>query len=215
MVILWCYLISLILPNIVVANGLKTMCNVPTTTIGHIKTTKSKTKLDLNGLTYSPLGLRQESNKKFLANKLVLRGGAIGIPPVANDLAVSAMVIAETFIWLKLWSTCAKKGFLASTLTRKIIHAGSAPLFMMHWPLFSDSSFAPVIAASIPLLQIIRWELAGVISIQLYWTRKQRLFIAGKSPSSAAISSTSSKASNQSTNDLVTAVSRYLSSDSS
>jgi hypothetical protein len=77
-----------------------------------------------------------------------LRGGYL------NDASVSVLVLGESILWLKIWTTVAKEGLLDSKITRKIIHSGSAPLFMAHWPLYSAAPGARLFAAMIPLLQV-------------------------------------------------------------
>lgn len=83
---------------------------------------------------------------------LNFRGGEIPL----HDLSVSAVVMGLSSIWLKAWTTLAKTGILESTLTRKIIHCGSAPLFIAQWPLYSSSPYARYYAALIPLFQLGR-----------------------------------------------------------
>lgn len=95
-----------------------------------------------------------KTSLKSIESVLDLRAGSY--PLLTNDAALTVSLVFEVFIWLKLWTTLASKGMLPSTLTRKIIHSGSAPLFMMHWPLYADTSFAPLLASIIPLLQILR-----------------------------------------------------------
>ncbi|KAJ1439345.1 hypothetical protein B484DRAFT_391834 [Ochromonadaceae sp. CCMP2298] len=84
-----------------------------------------------------------------------LRGGYL------NDASVSMLVLGESVLWLKIWTTVAKEGLLDSKITRKIIHSGSAPLFMAHWPLYSAAPGARLFAALVPLLQVVRLYLAG------------------------------------------------------
>jgi len=81
-----------------------------------------------------------------------LRGGA----STFHDLSISALATVESIVWLKAWTTLAKEKILDSKITRKIIHAGSAPLFIAHWPLYSRSPGAKYLAAVVPLLQVIR-----------------------------------------------------------
>ncbi len=76
----------------------------------------------------------------------------------AYDLGVTAMVAGESVLWLRLWSTVARRGLLDSKITRKIIHTGSAPLLLAHWPLFSSAPQARYFAALIPLLQMVRYQ---------------------------------------------------------
>lgn len=93
---------------------------------------------------------------------LRVRGGACSasalqmLSPVVHDAAISAMVVTESLIWLKIWTTLAAKDVLDPKLSRKIIHSGSAPLFMAHWPLYSATTFGKFFAAGVPLLQVIR-----------------------------------------------------------
>lgn len=89
-------------------------------------------------------------NPKFKVE--LLRGGSIPV----HDVSVSLLVLGESLVWLKVWTTLAKEGVLDSKVTRKIIHSGSAPLFIAHWPLYSASPSAKYIAAIVPLLQVIR-----------------------------------------------------------
>ncbi|RYH13797.1 hypothetical protein EON65_34820 [archaeon] len=79
-----------------------------------------------------------------------------GFSPLIQDVAVSTMVLGETLIWLKIWTTLATRGVVESTLTRKIIHLSCVPFFILHWPLYSASPSAAYLAASIPLAQMLR-----------------------------------------------------------
>jgi hypothetical protein len=99
-------------------------------------------------------GLKQQQFAFHTAS--TLRAGA-SIDPMLRDAAVSALVASESFVWLKLWGALASSGVLDSKLTRKIIHTGSAPLFIAHWPLYSSAPSAKYLAVAVPLLQTIRF----------------------------------------------------------
>ena len=117
--------------------------------------------------------IKWNSNDKFTnQNAIYIRGG--GVPPLnslptisdlfqlqptVRDSILTGVILSETVIWLKIWTTLAKKGILPSNLTRKIIHSGSVPLFLIHWPLYSLSPSAKYFAATIPLLQILRFTI--------------------------------------------------------
>lgn len=107
-----------------------------------------------------------KTSLRSIESVLDLRAGSFS-PFLTNDAALTVSLVIEVFIWLKLWTTLAGKGVLPSTLTRKIIHSGSAPLFMMHWPLYADTSFAPFVASIIPLLQILRY--LPVFSLEFHY----------------------------------------------
>eukprot|EP01038_Epipyxis_sp_PR26KG_P006217 gene6217-8569_t len=82
----------------------------------------------------------------------------------SQNTIVSIAVIGAVYIWLKVWTTLASNGILAPNLTRKIIHSGSAPLFLLMWPLYSKTSHANIVAAIIPIMQVIRLYSAGTSS---------------------------------------------------
>eukprot|EP01035_Chromulina_nebulosa_P003802 gene3802-5198_t len=69
--------------------------------------------------------------------------------PIISDTLLTTVILSETVFWLKIWTTLAKRNILPSTITRKIIHSGSAPLFILHWPLYSAAPSAKLLAATI------------------------------------------------------------------
>ena len=77
--------------------------------------------------------------------------------PVTQDVLSSCAALGGSVVWLQVWIQLAKSGKMDSRLSRKIIHCGSAPLFICLWPLYSSDGLATrVIASSIPLIQMIR-----------------------------------------------------------
>ncbi len=88
------------------------------------------------------------------------------ITGLLRDANLSLFLIVETIIWLKMWALVVVMGWMPSTLTRKIIHTLSAPLFMFHWPFFTNyeplsSSRCKIglqrlIVAVVPFLQIAK-----------------------------------------------------------
>jgi hypothetical protein len=85
-----------------------------------------------------------------------LLSASLSSRPIISDSLLTTVILSETILWLKIWTTLAKNNVLPSTITRKIIHSGSAPLFILHWPLYSAAPSAKLLAATIPLLQIFR-----------------------------------------------------------
>eukprot|EP01039_Chlorochromonas_danica_P011178 gene11178-12464_t len=106
----------------------------------------------------SPLSSTPSPSRRTDRAILQLRGG---LSPYLHDAAVSTLITGESLLWLKLWTSLAARGAIASTVTRKIIHATCAPLFILHWPLYSDLPTASLFAAAIPLLQLLRLYWAG------------------------------------------------------
>lgn len=101
------------------------------------------------------LGLSREPAGRFLKTNLK------ALSPLQQDLAVSALSVGGTIVWLQIWIGLAKRGVIESKLSRKIIHTGSAPLFMFLWPLFSSSPNAKYFAAGVVVLQMTRLVVAG------------------------------------------------------
>jgi phytol kinase len=64
-------------------------------------------------------------------------------------------------IWLRLNDLAAHRGWINSRLSRKIIHMGTGPLYVLCWPLFSDSSVSPFLAALVPLSFSLQFALIG------------------------------------------------------
>lgn len=79
-----------------------------------------------------------------------------------QDVGGAALVAGAAGVWLKLWTTLATAGKVDSKDSRKIIHCGSGPLFLLCWPFFSAEPFARLFAAAVPLLQIIAVSVAGL-----------------------------------------------------
>lgn len=87
-------------------------------------------------------------------------------PVLLRDSVCMVAVVLAAAVWVDLWSGLASKGRLPSTLSRKLIHTGSAPLFLICWPLFSEAPSARVAACAVPLLQVVRLVRAGLSSGQ-------------------------------------------------
>ena len=83
------------------------------------------------------------------------------VPTLVRDSTCAVLLAVAAKIWVKLWSWLASSGALPSTLTRKLIHAGTGPLFMLGWPLFSDAPSAVIFASAVPLINLFRLWLAG------------------------------------------------------
>ena len=87
------------------------------------------------------------------------------LAPLTQDIASTVVSIGGATAWLQIWINLAKNGKIETKLSRKIIHTGSAPLFMCLWPLYSSGDLTSrVIASLVPLAQMIRLASAGINS---------------------------------------------------
>eukprot|EP01041_Mallomonas_annulata_P002944 gene2944-5788_t len=82
-------------------------------------------------------------------------------PSVVQDILSSSLALGGSIVWVEVWTRLAVSGTIDSKLARKIIHCGSAPLFMSLWPLYSSDPTNRIFASIVPFLQIIRLTLAG------------------------------------------------------
>ena len=64
--------------------------------------------------------------------------------------------------WLRLNDFFAHRGWVSSGLSRKIIHIGTGPIFVLTWLFFGDDPAARFLAALIPLAITLQFALVGL-----------------------------------------------------
>lgn len=74
--------------------------------------------------------------------------------------AVITLVVAVTF--LRLMDFFAHRGWIESRLSRKLIHIGTGPIFVLCWLLFLDRPEARWLAALVPLMIVVQFALVGL-----------------------------------------------------
>ena len=67
-----------------------------------------------------------------------------------------------SIVWLRLIDFIAAKGLVSKKLSRKIIHIGTGPIFVVCWLFFPENPFSRYLAAVIPLLISIQFFLIGI-----------------------------------------------------
>ncbi len=82
--------------------------------------------------------------------------------PLLNDLLAAAVTLAAALTWLRLIDFLAHRGWLEARLSRKIIHIGTGPLFVLCWLLFSPAAHARWLAALVPLAITLQFLLVGL-----------------------------------------------------
>lgn len=80
--------------------------------------------------------------------------------PLIRDVTCSVVCVLLAVLHLKLWSFAVQMGFVASKVSRKMIHCSSAPLFVVVWRFYSQDERARLIAAAVPILNITRMYLS-------------------------------------------------------
>ncbi len=81
---------------------------------------------------------------------------------LAQDVVATFLTFIVSLVWLRLMDTLAHRGLLTQQLSRKIIHIGTGPLFLLCWHLFSSQPWARVFAALVPLAITAQFAAVGL-----------------------------------------------------
>lgn len=65
-------------------------------------------------------------------------------------------------VWLRLNDFAAQRGWIGAALSRKLIHMGTGPVFVLCWLLFPDDPISRFLAALIPLAITFQFFLVGI-----------------------------------------------------
>ena len=78
--------------------------------------------------------------------------------------SIIALIITflVALIWLRLNDFLAHRGVIDSHLSRKLIHIGTGPLFVLCWLLFNENPINRYLAALVPLTFTIQFFLIGI-----------------------------------------------------
>lgn len=81
---------------------------------------------------------------------------------LGNNLLALVVTLVAALLWLRLNDTLAHRGIIGSQLSRKIIHIGTGPIFVLCWLLFTEDASARYLAAIVPLGITIQFFLVGI-----------------------------------------------------
>lgn len=79
-----------------------------------------------------------------------------------NNLLALLITFVAAIAWLRLNDFAAHRGWISSRLSRKIIHMGTGPIFVICWLLFHDAASARYLAALVPGLITLQFLLVGL-----------------------------------------------------
>ena len=82
--------------------------------------------------------------------------------PLYQDLVATLITFAVALTWLRVMDTLAHRGLIEPRLSRKIIHIGTGPLFVICWNFFSVSIQARFLAALVPMAITFQFFLVGI-----------------------------------------------------
>ena len=79
-----------------------------------------------------------------------------------NNIVATILTFAIALAWLRLMDFFAQRGWIESRLSRKIIHIGTGPIYVLCWLMFSDTPEARWLAALVPLAITVQFALVGL-----------------------------------------------------
>jgi dolichol kinase len=82
-------------------------------------------------------------------------------PLWARDAACAVFLVIASVVWIKICNALAGVGLTSQYLSRKLVHMGSGPLFVLFWPLFSTAPSGQLLATVVPVLSLLRLWRAG------------------------------------------------------
>lgn len=78
-----------------------------------------------------------------------------------NSFFALGITFTLALLWLRLNSWAAQRGWISSDLSRKIVHIGTGPLFVLCWLLFPEDPNARYLAATVPGLITAQFIMVG------------------------------------------------------
>lgn len=81
---------------------------------------------------------------------------------LSNLFLALVLTLLIALSWLRLNDFAAHRGWVGSSLSRKIIHIGTGPVFVLCWLLFPDKAAARYLAALVPLGITFQFLLVGL-----------------------------------------------------
>jgi len=79
-----------------------------------------------------------------------------------SDFFALIITFIVSLIWLRLNDFAAHKGWISGKLSRKIIHIGTGPIFVLCWLIFPNSTNSMYFAALVPLTITLQFFLVGI-----------------------------------------------------
>ncbi|MDP1779355.1 MAG: phosphatidate cytidylyltransferase [Anaerolineales bacterium] len=79
-----------------------------------------------------------------------------------NNYIALIITFALSLIFLRSMDFIAQRGWMDSRLSRKVIHIGTGPLFVLCWFLFDDAPSARWLAALVPFAITVQFALIGL-----------------------------------------------------
>jgi phytol kinase len=88
------------------------------------------------------------------------------IKQTMNPYLATLFTFAIAIFFLRLMDFLAHRGLIESRLSRKLIHIGTGPIFVLCWLMYPDASISRWLAALIPLVITVQFVLVGMGILQ-------------------------------------------------
>lgn len=80
----------------------------------------------------------------------------------ANNILALAATFILALTWLRIVDFIAHRGWISGRVSRKIIHAGTGPIFVLCWLFFHNMPSARYLAALVPFAITLQFALVGM-----------------------------------------------------
>ncbi len=81
---------------------------------------------------------------------------------IQRDILATLITFLIALSWLRIMDYLAQKGYISGKLSRKIIHIGTGPIFVLCWMMFSQADYCRYLAALVPFSTVIQFTLVGL-----------------------------------------------------
>jgi len=81
---------------------------------------------------------------------------------IHNPWIAALITLAICLIWMRLNNYIAKKNLVSSSTSRKIVHIGTGPVFLLCWLFFPDHTLSRYLASIVPLLIVLQLAMVGL-----------------------------------------------------
>jgi len=79
-----------------------------------------------------------------------------------NSIIATIVTFAIALGFLRLMDFLAQRGWIEPRLSRKLIHIGTGPIFVLCWLMFPDRPESRWLAALVPLMIVVQFALVGL-----------------------------------------------------
>lgn len=80
---------------------------------------------------------------------------------INNPWVAGLLTLVLCLLWMRFNNFLAKKNVVSTSISRKLIHIGTGPVFLLCWLLFPDHPLSRYLAAIVPFMIVLQLSLVG------------------------------------------------------